>query len=136
MNELDSRTIRRLAAIEKALSEKPLSASQLAAAIHVVPVSALTYIRELMKPANKRIYVARWRRIPGHIFAVYRWGNAPDANKPPAVTAVESARAARKRMCRSEEGRELLRAKERARYQRKKLLARPPSWFAALEVRP
>lgn len=136
MNENDSRTARRLKAIEGELTAKPLTAVQLAAAIHVVHVSALEYIRHLMSPANKRIRIARWRRLPGHIVAVYRWGSGPDAPKPAAMTAVESARAARKRLCSTEEGRELLRAKERARYQRKKALARPQSWFAALEVRP
>lgn len=98
MNENDIRTARRLKAIEAELTVKPLSAVQLAAAIHVVHVSALEYIRELMKPENKRIRIVWWHRLPVDIVAVYRRGSGPDAPKPAAMTSVESARSARKRL--------------------------------------
>ncbi len=132
MNEQDSRTARRLKAIEAAITDRALTVNEIAAAIFAVPQSAGEYVRNLMDPENQRIHIERWCRTPGHIVAAYRWGPGKNARKPRAMTSAECERARLKRVRKDAEAYELMLQKSRARYARQKAVKAPNSWFAGL----
>lgn len=101
MNELDSRTARRIRMIEAAITDEAMSAIDIAEAICIVNQSMLEYIRYLLGDDPKigwRIHVERWHEIkPGRRVALYRWGGGKNKRKPRALTRVEQNRAYRER---------------------------------------
>jgi len=132
MNEQDSRTIKRLKAIETAITDRALTVNEIAAAIFAVPQSAGEYVRNLMDPENQRIHIERWYRTPGHIVAAYRWGPGKNARKPRAMTANECERARVKRLRADGVAYDRLLARHRARYARQKAVKAPATWLSAL----
>jgi hypothetical protein len=102
MNELDSRTARRIAAIEAAISISPLSALDIAEAISLCHQSALEYVRYLLGDDPKigdRIHIESWYEIePGRRVPLYRWGGGKNKRKPRPATKEQSNRAYRERV--------------------------------------
>lgn len=135
MNELHSSTARRIAMIQAAITDKPMTAKEISVAIHLHYRCAEKYMNHLMEKANKRVYVTEWRQGGPHArAAVYKWGKGRDAKKPRPVTGLEAQRRYRARLRKDDESREFhltkLRAQDRARAAAK----RPTTWLSALGV--
>lgn len=129
MNELDSRTIRRLSAIEAALTARALTASELAAETFMHPNSALEYIRNL----GDRIHIEGWREIgPGRRVAMYRWGAGKNKPKPRAKSGVQNERNRLARIKQDPDAHARYLAIHRARYAVKKAKKAPQNWASAL----
>lgn len=131
MNELDSRTIRRIKSIEAAITGRALTVNEISAKIFAVPQSVGEYVRHLLDPDNQRIHIERWRRTPGHIVAAYRWGAGKNAPKPSAKTDVEVTRDRMARMRKDIDAYDRYLAGERARYVVRKAKT-PQNWASAL----
>lgn len=129
MNELDTRTIKRLAAIKVVLSRKALTVVELAEALHLNRASAGKYMKDLR---GNRVFVERWVRGDDHITAAYRWGSRPDAPKPIRATCTEYERARMGRIRANPDEHDKYLSYHRARNAAKRAAKTPNPWFAAL----
>ena len=131
MNELDSRTARRIADIKAKLTARAMTTAELSESIHINVTSVQLYMRALL---GNRVFIESWRRVPGHIIAVYRWGESANAPKPLGRTAAQSERDRIKRIRKDPDAYALHLAKSRARYAADKATRTPQTPFSALFV--
>jgi hypothetical protein len=131
MNELDSRTIKRITDIKVSLTGRAMTTTELAATIHINTTSIQQYMRALL---GNRVFIESWQRTPGHIVAAYRWGNGINARKPRGKTAAESERERLKNIQKDPDAYSRYLASHRARYARNKAVKKPNTWMSALFV--
>lgn len=129
MNELDTRTARRIADIEASISARAMTTAELSAAIHINMTSAQQYMRELL---GSRVFIESWQRTPGHIVPAYRWGNGVSASRPRGKTAAESEQERLKRIRKDPDAYARYLSKHRARYAANKAVRTPNTWLSAL----
>lgn len=129
MNELDSRTIRRLSAIEAALTARALTAGELAAATFMHSNSALEYSRNI----GDRIHIEGWRETgPGRRVALYRWGAGKNKPKQRAKSSAQNERNRVARIKKDPDAHARYLAIHRARYAVRKAKKTPQHWASAL----
>lgn len=136
MNPNHPLTIRRIAAIEAATTDKKLSAIEIAQSIFICHQSALIYVRHLLgaDPAvGERIHIASWRDVATGIrVPLYQWGGGPHAPKPKPQTRVELVREYRKRVRKDPVRNAFYLARQRARDRADRATKKPQGWAAAL----
>lgn len=136
MNFSHPLTIRRIAMIEAAIKNKPLTACEIAKEICICHQSALSYIRVLLGDNPKRgkhIRVASWRDItPHNRVALYRWGGGRNVPKPKRMTKAEAQRRFRAKIKSDKVENEIFLARNRAKDYVKRVAARKQNPFSAL----
>lgn len=80
-----SSSARRIAAIQAALYEKPMTAREIGEAIYLNYSSTACYLAHL-RQEPKRIYVADWRDCNYQLTPVYAWGDSEDVPRPIPMT--------------------------------------------------
>jgi hypothetical protein len=136
MNFDNPHTIRRIKAIEVAITKKSLSAIEIAEAIHICHQSALRYARHLLggdPVKGERIHIDGWRDVATGIrVPLYRWGAGRNAPKPKPKTRVELVREYRKRVRKDPVRNAFYLARQRARDRADRAAAKPQTPWSAL----
>lgn len=131
MNENDTRTKRRIAAIKAATTGAALSQIDIAAACFMNQVSAGDYLRELV--ASKQMHIAGWGETDHrHKVALYTWGAGRNVPKPRPRSKVMIERARLKRIKADPDAHARYLSMHRARYAINKAVKTPQSWLSAL----
>lgn len=83
-------SLARIERIQQVLRGRAMTYAEVAAEIHMADTSTLIYINHLR--SIYCIYIEDWRRQNRYYVPLFRWGDEPDAEKPPNMTSTERAR--------------------------------------------
>jgi hypothetical protein len=132
MNELNSLTMRRIAAIKKAITPKGMTAYEVGDAIYLNHKSASTYLVHLAE--TDRVHVCGWRHSSTVPTAIYRWGTGENAPRPSPKTQAEGQHAYRDRIRQDPIANAFFLAKKRAHGRAQRYEKVPQHVFSALFV--